>query len=309
MAERKKTDKQVEKKAPGTARPKADRAEAQRRPEAKRVTRAPSREKPEKAPKARTAKAPESTAPAKAAASREARPARREAPKAREEAKPRAFPAAAEHHAPRFAADGGHAGDEPLPAALFQAPTSGAVVHQAITAALANARQGTASTRNRSRISGGGAKPWRQKGTGRARQGSIRAPHWRHGAVVFGPNGRVYEQRLPRKMRRLALAAALTAAGREGRVAVLDELAVADGRTRSAQDLLTRIGVEGDALIVATPGAETARAFRNLERVAVVAPAALRLADVLAADRVILVKAALAELAGRAPGTPEEAAS
>src|SRR5207302_675184 len=127
-------------------------------------------------------------------------------------------------NAPLFSAAGEKRGNEALPASLFGAPQRGAAVHQAVVAALANARQGTAQTRNRSRVSGGGAKPWRQKGTGRARQGSIRAPHWRHGAVVFGPNGRKYDQRAPKKLRQAALAAALSAAAAEGRVAVLEEL-------------------------------------------------------------------------------------
>src|SRR5919202_2496302 len=106
--------------------------------------------------------------------------------------------------APLFSATGEKRGDETLPASLFAAHQKVAAVHQAVVAALANARQGTADTRNRSRVSGGGAKPWRQKGTGRARQGSIRAPHWRHGAVVFGPNGRKYDQRAPKKIRQAA---------------------------------------------------------------------------------------------------------
>src|SRR5947199_10567265 len=114
-------------------------------------------------------------------------------------------------NAPLFSVAGEKRGDEALPASLFGAPQRGAAVHQAVVASLANARQGTSATKNRSRVAGGGAKPWRQKGTGRARQGSTRSPQWRHGGVVFGPNGRRYVQRLPAKMRRAAFAQALAA--------------------------------------------------------------------------------------------------
>lgn len=204
--------------------------------------------------------------------------------------------------APLFGADGSRSGEVELPAALFAAPTNGAVVHQAVVAALANARAGTAATKNRSRVSGGGAKPFRQKGTGRARAGSTRAPHWRHGAVVFGPNGRVYEQRLPKKMRKLAFAAALSASARDHRVAVLEELrpsAEADGgpRTKAALELLERLGLKGDVVIVAARHDDAvARAFANVPGVALRTPRSLRLVDVLVADNLVLEKAAIAEL-------------
>ncbi len=205
--------------------------------------------------------------------------------------------------APLYAADGRRKGEELLPAALFGAPTNGTIVHQAVVAALANARQGTAATRNRSRVSGGGAKPWRQKGTGRARQGSIRAPHWRHGAVVFGPNGRVYEQRIPKKVRRLAFAAALSASARDGRVAVLEGLRPRDGepRTKAAAELLGTLGLEGDLVIVATQRDDTiSRAFGNVPGVVLRTARSLRLTDVLVADHLLLEKGALAALGERA---------
>src|SRR5207253_7003751 len=118
------------------------------------------------------------------------------------------------------------------------------VVAQAMLAGLANARQATAATKNRSRVAGGGAKPWHQKGTGRARQGSTRAPHWRHGGVVFGPNGRKYEQRIPGKMRRAAFAQAIAAHAANGRVLVVDELRFEHDRprTREIAEWLVRVG-------------------------------------------------------------------
>ena len=206
--------------------------------------------------------------------------------------------------APRFSAGGQKNGEERLPSGLFAAPRGGAVVHQAVVAALANARAGTAATRNRSRVSGGGAKPWRQKGTGRARQGSIRAPHWRHGAVVFGPNGRAYGQRVPKKMRQAALAAALSSAALEGRVAVLDELRLEGERptTKSARGLLDTMGMLGDTVVVGKQyDAALARAFANLPNVSLRTTRSLRLTDVLVADHLVFVRDALPDLEGSAP--------
>ncbi len=204
--------------------------------------------------------------------------------------------------APVFSVEGKASGEQQLPAALFAAPHGGAVVHQAVVAALANARTGTAATRNRSRVSGGGAKPWRQKGTGRARQGSIRAPHWRHGAVVFGPNGRVYEQRVPKKMRQAAFAAALSAAATEGRVAVLEELRLAGERptTKGARTLLDAMGMHGDTVVVGTQYEPAlSRAFANLPNVSLRTTRSLRLTDVLVADHLVFVRDALPELEAR----------
>ena len=200
---------------------------------------------------------------------------------------------------PLFSASGERRGDESLPATLFGAPQRGSTVHQAVVAALANARQGTAQTRNRSRVSGGGAKPWRQKGTGRARQGSIRAPHWRHGAVVFGPNGRKYEQRAPRKLRQAALAAALSAAVAEGRVAVIEEIRLEGERptTKGARSLLDAMGMPNDTVLVGKGyDAAMARAFANLPNAQLRTTRSLRLTDVLVADHLVFVRDAVAAL-------------
>jgi large subunit ribosomal protein L4 len=284
MAEKKKNERAKE--APKAKRPAAPRPAARR----------PAERKPSAA----------KATPSARAQVRKAQPAPRQSPPTeerapREKAPPAEVPAARSGHAPLFGADGQHRGDHALPPALFGAAVSGAVVHQAVTAALANARLGTASTRNRSRVSGGGAKPWRQKGTGRARQGSIRAPHWRHGAVVFGPNGRVYAQRLPKKMRRLALAAALSASAREGRIVVLEEVRLPDARARAAETLLARMGLVKDVVIVAALEPATSRAFGNLSSVALRTPTSLRVADVLTADHLVFAKDALADLASRGP--------
>lgn len=221
---------------------------------------------------------------------------------------PKPLPTAPAGQVPLIAADGSVAGALTLPEALT--PTSGAtVLFQAVLAAQANARQGNAATKNRTRVRGGGAKPWRQKGTGRARQGSIRSPQWRHGAVVFGPNGRSYEQRLPLKVRRAALGAAFAARAGEGRVLVVEELRLGGDRprTRDLVDWLAKVGEVRRAVLV-TPAQD-----ERLERAAANAPAieirtstSLKLLDVLGADTLLVLRGALAALAARA--TAKEAA-
>jgi large subunit ribosomal protein L4 len=124
------------------------------------------------------------------------------------------------------------------------------VMHQAFIRQLANARQGNADTKTRGEVAGGGAKPWRQKGTGRARQGSTRAPHFRHGGVVFGPTPRSYRQDMPRKMRRLALRSALSAKAAEGQIRVVDALKLDVPKTREMQAILGGLAIESSALIL-----------------------------------------------------------
>ncbi len=218
---------------------------------------------------------------------------------------PKPLPTAPAGQVPLIAADGSVAGALALPAALTL--TGGAtVLFQAVLAAQANARQGNAATKNRTRVRGGGAKPWRQKGTGRARQGSIRSPQWRHGAVVFGPNGRSYEQRLPLKVRRAALGAAFAARAGEGRVLVVEELRLGGDRprTRDLVDWLAKVG-EVRRTVLVTPAQD-----ERLERAAANAPAieirtstSLKLLDVLGADTLLVLRGALAALAARASAT------
>ncbi|TMF25349.1 MAG: 50S ribosomal protein L4 [Chloroflexi bacterium] len=121
--------------------------------------------------------------------------------------------------------EGKESGQVELPASVFNVPVNEAVLHQAVLRQQANDRQGTHQTKTRGEVSGGGKKPWKQKGTGRARQGSTRAPQWRHGGVVFGPHPRSYEQKMPRKQRRLALRAALSVKSKDGAVRVVEEIA------------------------------------------------------------------------------------
>jgi large subunit ribosomal protein L4 len=233
-------------------------------------------------------------------------PRKREAarPAPRPTAEPRPFPTAPAGHAPLIAADGRASGSVELPAAIASPAKRPGVIVQAMLAALANARQATAATKNRSRVSGGGAKPWRQKGTGRARQGSTRSPQWRHGGVVFGPNGRRYAQRLPEKMRRAAFAQAVGAHAAAGRVLVVEGIAFAEDRprTREVSAWLAGIGDVGSAVLVAAGGdtklgPATANLHRSLE---LRTTGSLRLADVLKADTLLVMRSELDALARRA---------
>ena len=141
-------------------------------------------------------------------------------------------------------------GETELNEAVFGVPFNEGLVHQAVVRYLANQRVGTANTLRRSEVSGGGRKPWRQKGTGRARQGSIRAPQWRGGGVVFGPHPRDYRQDMPLKMRRQALRCALSQRAREGAIRVLDALTIERPKTKTMVQILNAHGLDRGALVV-----------------------------------------------------------
>ncbi len=151
---------------------------------------------------------------------------------------------------PVYDLSGAIVGKTELNEAVFGQPFNEGLVHQAIVRYLANQRVGTANTLRRGEVSGGGKKPWRQKGTGRARQGSTRAPHWRGGGVVFGPHPRDYRQEMPVKMRRLALRCALSQRVRENGLRVLQELQVERPRTKTVAQLLSTFGASQGALLV-----------------------------------------------------------
>ena len=174
---------------------------------------------------------------------------------------------------------------------IFAAPMKEVAVHQAAVRQLANQRQGTASTKTRAAVAGGGAKPWRQKGTGRARQGSTRAPQWRHGGVVFGPHPRDYRQEMPRKARRAAVRALLTTKVNENRLRVLDQLQLSEGKTKRVVALLAALNIEGKALIsMGASDENTVRASRNLPGVKALPAANLNVLDLLNYDHLILTK-------------------
>ncbi len=162
------------------------------------------------------------------------------------------------------------------------------VMHQVVTAQLAARRSGTQSTTTRAEVAGGGAKPYRQKGTGRARQGSIRAPHFRGGGVALGPKPRSYVQRTPKKMKRLALHSALSDRAAEGKVIVVEDWDFAAPRTKDGIACLQALGIEGRALVVVPAEATAAQlTFRNLPEVHVLTPGELNTYDVLVNDVVV----------------------
>ena len=172
-----------------------------------------------------------------------------------------------------------------------------AVLHQAVVAQQANARRGTHDTKTRGEIRGGGKKMWRQKGTGRARQGSNRAPHWTGGGVVFGPHPRDYSQKLPKKMRRLAMRSALSAKVDDQAVVMVEAFELPQPKTKEVIRSLSALEVSGKALVVLAERDQLVeRAAGNLEGVRAVTPSTLNLLDVLMADRLIFTPAAVEAL-------------
>ncbi|MBW8825888.1 MAG: 50S ribosomal protein L4 [Acidobacteria bacterium] len=183
---------------------------------------------------------------------------------------------------------GSDAGTIELDDALFGVQPNVPVMHQVVTAQLAARRSGTQSTKTRAEVRGGGAKPWRQKGTGRARQGSTRAPHWQGGGVALGPKPRSYQQRTPKKMIRLALLSALSDRASDGRVVVVDGWGFEGPSTKQAQALLDAVGVTGKALVVVGADEITAaKSFRNIPQVHVLLNTELNAYDVLCSDYVV----------------------
>ncbi|HEX7094944.1 MAG TPA: 50S ribosomal protein L4 [Acidimicrobiales bacterium] len=189
---------------------------------------------------------------------------------------------------------GADAGSVDVADELFAVEPNVAVMHQVVTAQLAARRAGTQSTKTRGEVRGGGAKPWRQKGTGRARQGSIRAPHWRGGGIALGPKPRNYTQHTPKKMIRLALASALSDRAAEGRVLVVDDWGWSTPRTKDAIAALDALGIDGRALVVLTRDDEVAwKSFRNLQDVHLITTGELNAYDVLASDWVVFTRQSL----------------
>ncbi len=189
---------------------------------------------------------------------------------------------------------GKSSGKVDLDDAFFGVQPNIPVMHQVVTAQLAARRSGTQSTKTRAEVRGGGAKPWRQKGTGRSRQGSIRSPQWRGGGVALGPKPRSYAQRTPKKMIRLALASALSDRLADGKVVVLDDWGIESPSTKQAVEVLSALGVEGRVLVVLTRDDEaTWRSLRNLPEVHVLSAGELNAYDVLVSDWVVFTKDSL----------------
>ena len=180
---------------------------------------------------------------------------------------------------------------------LFAAPVNAAVLHQVVTAQMAGRHLGTHDTMTRGEVRGGGRKPYRQKGTGRARQGHRTAPHFRGGGTVFGPHPRSYEQRLPRKMKRLALRGALTAKFGDDAIRIIDTFGLEAIRTRDLVDVLTALKAGGRVLVVAPSRDQKLElSSRNLPTVEVILADSLNVVDLLNADMVLIEQPALARM-------------
>ena len=171
------------------------------------------------------------------------------------------------------------------------------LIHESVVRANAAARRGTHATKTRAMVSGSGKKPWRQKGTGRARVGEIRNPLWRKGGTVFGPQPRSYEYQLPKKVEKGALRAALSQKLRDGAVVVVDALSVTEIKTKAAAEMLRRLGIDGKALLVdVKPEDKLALSVRNIEGIRVLPSNRVSARDVMNTRRVVLTQAALETL-------------
>ena len=193
--------------------------------------------------------------------------------------------------APFFDALGERNGEVELPDAIFAEEPNIPVMHQAYQRQLANARQGNASTKTRATVRGGGAKPYRQKGTGRARHGSTREPSMKGGAKVFGPKPRDYSQRMPRQMRRLALRSALSQKASEEKIRVIEAFVFDEPKTRQAQELMEAIGFDSTTLVVLpAPNYIVSRSFENLATTKIVLARNLNLRDLFSHTYLLISK-------------------
>ena len=183
-------------------------------------------------------------------------------------------------------------GEVELSDVIFGIEPNEVVVHEVVKNHLANCRQGTQSALTRAEVSGGGIKPWRQKGTGRARQGSTRAPQWTHGGIVFAPKPRSYNYSLNKKVKRLALKSVLSAKAAEGNVLVVDELGMDSIKTKTFQGFLNAVG--GDKAVVVTACPNVVKSARNIPGVVTTTAKILSVYDIVNAKRLVIDKAALA---------------
>ena len=188
-------------------------------------------------------------------------------------------------------------GEVELSEAVFGIAPNASIVHDVVKNHLANLRQGTQSALTRAEVSGGGRKPWRQKGTGRARQGSTRAPQWTHGGIVFAPKPRDYSYVLNKKVKRLALKSVLSAKAAEGKLVVIDSIKMDAIKTADFRKFLTAVGVDGKA-VVATPAVDTVivKSARNIPGVLTTPAAQLNVYDIINAQYLVVDQAALAKI-------------
>ena len=180
---------------------------------------------------------------------------------------------------------------------VFAAPINETAVHAVVRAYLLNQRQGTQSALTRSEVSGGGKKPWKQKGTGHARQGSTRAPQWTHGGIVFAPKPRSYRISINKKVKRIALFSALSAKVSEGELIVVDNIAASEYKTKTMVKFLSAVGAEGKALVVLPEADQVAcKSMANIPGVATSPVNAINVYDILKYDKLVIAKDAVAKI-------------
>ncbi|HSG80476.1 MAG TPA: 50S ribosomal protein L4 [Acidimicrobiia bacterium] len=209
--------------------------------------------------------------------------------------------------APVYSDAGAKTGEVALDPTVFGLEPNVPVMHQVVTAQLAGARAGTAKTKTRSEVRGGGRKPWRQKGLGRARHGSIRSPQWVGGGVVHGPIPRSYAQRTPKKMKRLALRSALSARAADARVKVVEPVTWSAPKTKQFVDLLEAMELSGKVLLVTSSiNGVAARSARNLQQVVIAEPGQVTTYDVLWADDILFTDNTVGLVGGSAGYGPSD---
>ena len=192
---------------------------------------------------------------------------------------------------------GKQVGQIELSDAIFGVEVNAAVVHDVVKNHLANCRQGTQSALTRAEVSGGGIKPWRQKGTGRARQGSTRAPQWTHGGVVFAPKPRDYSYTLNKKVKRLAMKSALSAKAQEGNIVVIDSIKMEEIKTKTFKNFLSAVGCDCKALVVTAENDQVVvKSARNIPGVLVTFANLINVYDILNAKKFVVDQAALAKI-------------
>jgi len=191
-------------------------------------------------------------------------------------------------------------GDVELPSDIFEAPVNTGLLHDAVVNQMANHRRGSSSTKNRSEVRGGGKKPWKQKGLGKARAGSIRSPLFRGGGVIFGPKPRSYSYSIPKKAKRAALASALSLKVSENAFLVVDKLELTKPKTSEAAAILHKLGFTGKSLLVLEKGDKNVElSFRNIPGVKIILPNRLNVYDLLNAKQVLCARDALAGIQER----------
>lgn len=208
---------------------------------------------------------------------------------------------------PLFSAARERTGEMELSGAVFGRTGNASLLHEAVRMQLANRRSGTAATKTRGFISGGGRKPWRQKGTGRARAGSTRSPLWRHGGTIFGPQPRDYSYKMPKKAWRRALSIAISDRAMTGKLVVVEALELAEAKTKQAKAALEALGVNHALIVVGDDDAGFSRAARNLAAHRVLPLAGLNVFDVLNYDEIVMTAKTARAIETRLSGTGVEA--